>query len=158
MNDGISYDSSKVVEGVKVINDDLENLEKAKNLITKGFETIKKAKGYAEVESKLMIKDGTIIKMLDDCSKEFITLSTDVSSLVNSLEKFDEVDNKSTNNLNMPDNNKSITQDQVKEAIKENFTHNEDLTNMFNQSLYTKLNEELNNMVIAEEGLNNGSK
>ena len=122
MNDGINYDSSKVIEGIKVVGDDISELEKAKSLIDKGFEKIKKAKGYSEIESKLMINEDTIDKMMKDCSSEFATLSGNISSLVSSIEKFDEIEQSGSNNFNMSNNQKPITQDQVKEAIELNFS------------------------------------
>ncbi len=152
MNDGIKYDANRVVEGIKVVSDDISNLEKAKDLLLKGFETIKKAKGYSEVESKLMIKDETVIKMIDNCSLEFNNLANNTSSLVNSIERFDNVEKTSSNNLNNSNDSKPITKDQVKEAIKNNFSRNQDLVNMFNNELYAKVSEELNNLSIDDQG------
>ena len=157
MNDEIKYDNSKVVEGIKVVSDDISSLEKAKDLLVKGFETIKKAKGYSEVENKLMIKEETVTKMLDDCTLEFNNLSNNVSSLVNSIEKFDESEQSNSNNFSNNNNSKYITKDQVREAIKNNISHNQDLVNMFNNELYTRVTEELNNLTIDEKGLSNGS-
>ena len=155
MND-INYDSSKVVEGLKIVNDDITSIEKAKDLITKGFEKIKKSTGYNLIENKLLIKDETVNKMINDTSIEFNALANNINSLVNSIERFDETED--TNNSSRIPNNKNITKDKVKEAIEANFSHNQDLTNMFNQGLYTKLNEELNNLDLAEGGVSNGTK
>ena len=157
MNDEIKYDNSKVVEGIKIVSEDISSLEKAKDLLSKGFETIKKAKGYSEVESKLMIKEETVTKMLDDCTLEFSNLSNNVNSLVNSIEKFDESEQSSSNSFNSNNDPKYITKNQVKEAIKNNFSHNQDLVNMFNNELYTRVTEELKNLTIDEKGLSNGS-
>ncbi|MBR2678524.1 MAG: hypothetical protein IKE63_03820 [Bacilli bacterium] len=155
MND-INYDSSKVVEGLKIVNDDITSIEKAKDLITKGFEKIKKSTGYNLIENKLLIKDETVNKMINDTSIEFNALANNINSLVNSIEKFDETE--ATNNSSRIPNNKNITKDKVKEAIEANFSHNQDLTNMFNQGLYAKINEELNNLDLAEGGVSNGTK
>ena len=151
MNDGIKYDVNKVTEGLKAVSDDISSLEKAKNLLIKGFETIKKAKGYSEVANKLMIKDETVTKMLDNCSLEFNNLANNTNSLVNSIERFDQVE-KSSNNTNNSNDSKPITKDQVKEAIKNNLSRNQDLVNMFNNELYAKVNEELNNLTLDDKG------
>lgn len=152
MNDGIKYDANRVVEGIKVVSDDISNLEKAKDLLLKGFETIKKAKGYSEISNKLMIKDETVIKMLDNCSLEFNNLTNNTSSLVNSIERFDNVEKANSNSFNNSNDSKPITKDQVKEAIKNNFSHNQDLVNMFNNELYAKVSEELNSLNIDDQG------
>ncbi|MBQ6497436.1 MAG: hypothetical protein IJI58_01825 [Bacilli bacterium] len=152
MNDGIKYDVNKVTEGLKAVSDDISSLEKAKDLLIKGFEKIKKAKGYSEIANKLMIKDETVTKMLDNCTLEFNSLANNTSSLVNSIERFDTVEQANSNKFNNSKDSKPITQDQVKEAIKNNISRNQDLVNMFNNELYTKINEELSNLALDDKG------
>lgn len=145
-NDGIKYDSTRVLEGIKVVNADITDLEKVKDLVSKGLETIKKAKGYSEIESKLMIKEETLTNMINDCSSEFNSLSNNINSLVNSIEKFDEVGDNNSNKQNLLNNNGKVTQERVKEAIELNLMHNEEISNLFNQDLYIELSKDLENI------------
>lgn len=145
-NDGIKYDSSRVLEGIKIVNVDITDLEKAKDLISKGIEIIKKAKGYSEIESKLMIKEETLTNMINDCSSEYNSLANNINSLVNSIEKFDEVGDTNSNKQNLLNNNGKVTQEKVKEAIELNLMHNGELSSLFNQSLYTELSKDLENI------------
>ena len=93
---------------------------------------------------------------LKEIEEMFDDQSNSISS--DSLVNIDEDILENSVNFNPSNNNESISQEEVKKAIEANFSHNKDLTNMFNQGLYTKLNEELNNMNLDEEALTHGSR
>ena len=93
---------------------------------------------------------------LKEIDEMFNEQSNSISS--DSLVNIDEDILENSVNFNQSYNNESISQEEVKKAIEANFSYNKDLTNMFNQGLYTKLNEELNNMNLDEEVLTHGSR
>ena len=93
---------------------------------------------------------------LKEIEEMFNEQSNSISS--DSLVNIDEDILENSVNFNPSNNNESISQEEVKKAIEANFSYNKDLTNMFNQGLYTKLNEELNNMNLDEEVLTHGSR
>ena len=93
---------------------------------------------------------------LKEIEEMFNEQSNSISS--DSLVNIDEDILENSVSFNPSNNNESISQEEVKKAIEANFSYNKDLTNMFNQGLYTKLNEELNNMNLDEEVLTHGSR
>ena len=155
----INYNKDRVDEGLELIKEYQDDLESVQELVTEAFTLIKGAKGYLEIKSKLLIKQKDIEKLLKINFSEFTNLAANISNMQSLIEKFDEteIDKMTEPPLKEIYNNETITTETIESAITNNFSNNQNLTNMFNMNLYNELQEELKKLD-SEEGIPNGNK
>lgn len=149
----VNYDEARVTEGIKLVDDYIDDVKYASDLINRAFEAIKKGQGTNNLENKMSINEDTINKLLVGCSLNLVDLNKNIAALVTAITKFDDNSIETNTKPTMSNNNfqKHISEKEVKDAIKDNIKHNNDLTSMFNVGLYDAIKEELKSL---EDGVN----
>lgn len=149
----LNYDEARVSEGLKLVDDYIDDVKYASDLIARAFEAIKKGQGTSNLKSKMSINEDTINKLLVGCSLNLVDLNKNIIALVTAITKFDDNSIEANKEPVISNNNfqKHVSEKEVTAAIKDNIIHNNDLTNMFNIGLYDSIKEELAKL---EDGVN----